>query len=67
MDRGLTILKGKGYYTGEERDVIMCAVRRPEAVKLRRLIKRYDPSAFIIMCEAGEVIGEGFKPITKEI
>lgn len=67
MNRGLTILKGKGYYTGAEREVIMCAVRRPEAAMLRTIIKKVDPNAFIIMCEAGEIIGEGFKPINKEI
>lgn len=67
MNRGLTILKGRGFYTGEEREVIMCAVRRPEAARLRTLIKTVDPNAFIIMCDAGEIIGEGFKPINKEI
>lgn len=67
LGRGLTLLKGKGYYTGQERDVIMCAVRRSEAAQLRTVIRKIDPSAFIIMCEASEVIGFGFKPITKEI
>jgi uncharacterized membrane-anchored protein YitT (DUF2179 family) len=67
MNRGLTILKGKGFYTGKEREVIMCAVRRPEAARLRTIIKKVDPNAFIIMCDAGEIIGEGFKPINKEI
>lgn len=67
LGRGLTLLKGKGYYTGQERDVIMCAVRRPEAAQLRTVVRKIDPSAFIIMCEASEVIGFGFKPITKEI
>lgn len=66
MDRGLTILKGKGYYTGAEREVLMCAVRRHEAFKLRSLVRANDPSAFVIMCETDEVIGEGFKPITKD-
>ena len=66
MERGVTLLKGRGVYTGRERDVLMCAVRRPEAARLRAIVRRRDPSAFIIMCEAGEVIGEGFKPITKE-
>ena len=67
MGRGLTLLKGKGYYTGTERDVIMCALRRPEVSKLRGIVKETDPQAFIIMCDASEVIGEGFKPITKEL
>ena len=66
MERGVTLLKGRGVYTGRERDVLMCAVRRPEAARLRAVVRRSDPSAFVIMCEAGEVIGEGFKPITKE-
>lgn len=66
MDRGVTILKGKGFYTGQEREVLMCAVRQPEAAKLRSIVKTCDPNAFMIMCEAGEVIGEGFKPITKD-
>lgn len=67
MDRGLTVLRGRGYYTGTERDVLLCAVRRPEAVHLRSLVRDFDPNAFIIMCEADEVIGEGFRPITKEV
>lgn len=66
INRGVTLLKGKGFYTGRERDVLMCAVRRPEAARLRTIVRKTDPTAFIIMCEAGEVIGEGFKPITKE-
>lgn len=67
MERGVTLLKGKGVYTGRERDVLMCAVRRPEAAKLRNIIRQTDPAAFVIMCEAGEVIGEGFTPITKDM
>lgn len=66
IGRGVTILKGRGFYTGTEKDVLMCAVRRPQTAKLRSIVKRTDPSAFIIMCEASDVIGEGFKPITKD-
>ena len=66
VNRGITVLRGRGYYTGKEREVLLCAVRRPETSKLRAIVKRADPSAFIITCDASEVIGEGFKPITKE-
>lgn len=66
LDRGVTLLKGRGYYTGSDREVLMCAVRRPQAARLRAIITKADPSAFIIMCEAGDVIGEGFKPINNE-
>jgi uncharacterized membrane-anchored protein YitT (DUF2179 family) len=66
INRGVTMLKGRGVYTGRERDVLMCAVRRPQAAILRKLVRSIDPTAFIIMCEAGDVIGEGFKPISKD-
>ena len=66
INRGVTLLKGRGYYSGHDRDVLMCAVRRPEAARLRMIVRKADPAAFIIMCEADEVIGEGFKPITKD-
>lgn len=66
INRGVTVLKGRGFYTGRDRDVLVCAVRRPETAKLRAVVMKTDPCAFIIMCEAGEVIGEGFKPITKD-
>lgn len=66
MNRGVTLLKGHGYYTGREREVLLCAVRRPESPTLRAIVRRVDPNAFMIMCESNEVIGEGFKPITKE-
>lgn len=66
LERGITILSGRGYYTGRERNVLMCAVRRQQTAQLRHIVRGIDPSAFIILCEAGDVIGEGFKPITKE-
>ncbi|HEX3026649.1 MAG TPA: YitT family protein [Clostridia bacterium] len=66
LSRGVTMLKGRGFYTGHEKDVLMCTVRRPETAKLRSIVRNADPNAFIVSCEASEVIGEGFKPITKE-
>lgn len=66
INRGVTILKARGYYTGSDREVLMCAVRRPQTAKLRSIVRSADPTAFIIMCDASDVIGEGFRPITKE-
>lgn len=66
LDRGVTMLKGRGFYTGAERDVLLCAVRRQQTPTVRSIVRKADPTAFIIMCEAGDVIGEGFKPITKD-
>lgn len=66
LDRGVTMLKGRGFYTDTDREVLMCAVRRPQVSQVRAIVRVIDPSAFIIMCEASDVIGEGFKPFTKE-
>ena len=57
---GVTRLSATGAYTNEERPVLLCAVRRREIVATKRLIKELDPDAFFILCEAQEVLGEGF-------
>jgi len=63
LDRGTTILKGKGGWSGGDRDVIMCAIRRNQAYKLRALIRSLDPKAFIIAGDASEILGKGFKSL----
>jgi uncharacterized membrane-anchored protein YitT (DUF2179 family) len=66
VHRGVTLLKGTGFYTGKAHNVLLCAVRRPEAARVRTVVRRTDPSAFMIVCTAQEVIGEGFKPISND-
>ncbi|WP_076558072.1 YitT family protein [Salimicrobium flavidum] len=61
IDRGVTVLKGSGGYTEEDRPVIMCVVQQNEFTKLTRTIKGIDPGAFIVTMNATEVLGEGFK------
>ncbi len=63
MERGVTFLKGQGAYTGIERDVLICAVRRQEFARAKAIIYEYDHDAFIITSETSEVMGEGFKPV----
>ena len=63
LERGTTLLSAKGGYSGEERDVIMCAVRQREAYKVRRMVREIDPDAFIVVSDASEILGEGFRPI----
>ena len=63
VGRGVTFLKGRGAYTGIERDVLICAVRRQEFARARAIIYEYDHDAFIITSETSEVMGEGFKPV----
>ncbi len=61
LDRGVTILHGEGAYSGAEKKVLMCAFKQRQIVTIKRLVKEIDPSAFIIVCEAHEVLGDGFR------
>ena len=61
IDRGVTKLSAYGGFTDHERPVLMCVVDQAEFVKLKQLVKTIDPSAFIIVMDAAEVLGEGFK------
>ncbi len=61
IDRGVTKLPAIGGYTGEARPVLMVVVYQTEFTKLKQLIKNVDPSAFVIVSDAYEVLGEGFK------
>lgn len=60
LERGITALEGRGMYSGKNILVLMCAVRRNQFVRLRRIIKSIDENAFIILTDAREVIGNGF-------
>jgi uncharacterized membrane-anchored protein YitT (DUF2179 family) len=60
ISRGATIIKGKGVFTGQEREMLMCVVHRGEVSQLRRLVKEYDPHSFMVIAEAQEVFGQGF-------
>ena len=66
LDRGVTILHGRGAYTGTEKDVLMCAFKRREIAAIRAAVKEIDPDAFLIVCNAHEVLGEGFRDYKKD-
>ncbi|MDF2662204.1 MAG: hypothetical protein K0Q94_4995 [Paenibacillus sp.] len=61
LDRGLTVLAGRGGYTGEDRPTLMVVVSQTEVTRLKTLVKAVDPAAFVILADASEVLGEGFK------
>jgi len=65
MDRGVTILEGRGGYSEAGRDVLLCAVQRNEVSRLKRLIRVIDPEAFVIIGSVHEVLGEGFQRIAQ--
>ncbi len=60
MNRGLTILKGKGGFTNKNKDVLLCIISRSEVSDLKRIVHNIDENAFIIITEVHEVLGEGF-------
>ena len=60
LDRGVTILKGEGAWSGEERPVLMCAFKQRQIVTLKQIVQQSDPDAFMIVCNAHEVLGLGF-------
>ncbi|MBS4174131.1 YitT family protein [Bacillus sp. FJAT-49736] len=61
IDRGVTKLSAYGGFTESERPVLMCVVDQTEFIKLKQLVKSLDPSAFVVVMDAFEVLGEGFK------
>ena len=63
IKRGVTFLQGKGGYTNEDKNVLLVVVSKNEEVHLKKVIKSIDPSAFIIVTDVHEVLGEGFKAI----
>jgi uncharacterized membrane-anchored protein YitT (DUF2179 family) len=60
MDRGVTILKGRGGYTGQEKEVLYVVVAPNELPKLKQIINKLDPYAFVVVHDTRDVMGEGF-------
>lgn len=60
MERGVTVLDGRGSFTGEKREVLYCVVGRNEIVKLKNIINSIDPHAFVAVSAVHDVAGEGF-------
>ncbi len=66
MDRGVTFLEGRGGFTGRPSQVLLCAVRRFEVSRVKSIIHHWDPKAFWIIGDAGEITGEGFRQLGPE-
>ena len=62
VDAGVTYAEGSGAYTGEEKHIIICAVKKHHFYRAKDMVKREDPSAFMIVTGASEVFGQGYKP-----
>lgn len=57
---GVTRIQGTGGYTKGEKDVFICAFKPSRIASIKRIVSENDPTAFVIICDAKDVFGEGF-------
>ena len=63
LSRGVTVLEGKGAYTGSDRPMLYCVITRAEVNQLKQVVKEIDPQAFMVIGVTHEALGEGFKQL----
>lgn len=61
LDRGVTLLRGQGFYKRNDKFVLLSAVKRKQIAQLKDVVIAIDPDAFIILQDARQVLGDGFK------
>jgi len=65
LSRGVTALSGKGMYTGQDRSVLICALTVTEVHNLKHAVAKEDPTAFVVVSAAQEILGRGFNPLAE--
>ena len=65
QERGVTILRGEGAYTGEEKKILMVAFRQKDIVQIKRTVHAMDAKAFMVVVDANTVLGGGFEDYQK--
>ena len=60
LNRGVTVIHGEGAYSGKEKQVLLCVVKRQQVMDLRTIVQASDEKAFLIFTDARDVYGEGF-------
>jgi len=63
MGRGVTMLSGRGGFTGQDRLVLYCVITRSEIAQLKTLVREADAQAFMVVGQVHEALGEGFQPL----
>jgi len=63
LKRGVTLIHGKGMYSGKERGVLMCVLEARQVDRLKKSIYQLDPQAFVIITPVHDVRGTGFRPL----
>ena len=66
LDRGVTFLHGQGYYSGQEKKVVLTVVKKRQLAELKELVMDLDKDAFVIVQEAHQVLGDGFSHYSKD-
>lgn len=66
LDVGVTYLNGTGAYNQEQKEIILCVIKKQRSAKLEEIVKEMDIEAFTIVTRASEIFGEGFKNIAGE-
>lgn len=66
LDRGVTELKGKGVYSGKDKNVLLCVAARTQVQQLKEIVHEIDKNAFMILTDVREVLGEGFTGIVSK-
>lgn len=66
LDIGVTYISGSGAYSGKEKKVIMCVMKKQISPQAETIVREEDPGAFIIVTGATEIFGEGYKSIYSE-
>ncbi|MEG2050853.1 MAG: YitT family protein [Oscillospiraceae bacterium] len=61
VQRGVSIIDIKGGYTGQHKQMLLCAVRSNEVSRITKIVKHFDEQPFILVSEVGEILGQGFK------
>ena len=59
--RGVSVVPAKGAYTGKDKGILICVARKSEISGIMKIVKSVDENTFIIVSEANEVLGKGFK------
>ncbi len=63
---GVTYINGQGAYSGDNKKVILCVVKKPVSPRVEEIVKEEDPESFMIITSATEVFGEGYKSYFSE-
>ena len=63
LNRSATIVLAQGAFSGENRYLVLTALNRHQAIRLRNFIKETEPNAFILISNTSEIIGKGFHTV----